>query len=73
MDHEHRNQGVAMTRSQVRRVLTRAAQAWQGGRPHQAWQIVAEAGLQGGWATFQREALAASRKRYVAAMTEYTQ
>lgn len=61
-----------MTRSQVRRVLTRAARAWEGGAPYQAARILAEAGLQGGWATFHREALATSRKRYVVAMTEYT-
>ena len=70
-DHDHSNQGRAMTRSQVRRVLTRAAKAWEGGSPHQAWEILAQSGLQGGWLTFQREALTAARKRYVSAMIEY--
>lgn len=61
-----------MTRSQVRRVLRQAAKAWHARRPHEAWRIMAENGLESHFHTFTRKALDESRQRYEYAMTLYT-
>lgn len=61
-----------MTISVRLRVLTRAAQAWEAGRPHQAWQILDRAGMGDEWREFQRVALQHARRRFVRQMTVAT-
>ena len=57
-----------MTTSDRRRVWKRAALAWQAGKPHQAWEILAQAGYAHEWHRFQRVALRIARGRFTAAM-----
>jgi hypothetical protein len=51
------------------RALRQAVQAWRVGRPHRAWQILAEAGMADHWQEFQRVALRRARERFLARMT----
>lgn len=61
-----------LTRSARVRVLQRARDAWTAGKPHTAWQILAEAGMAAHWPEFQRTALAHARRGFTRAMTRYT-
>jgi hypothetical protein len=61
-----------MTRTERERTLDRAVVAWRVGRPHRAWEILADAGLQAYWPTFLRTALGRARKGYVRTMSRYT-
>lgn len=54
-----------MSASMRRRVYTRAAVAWQAGKPHTAWEILAASGLQEEWPTFQRVALRIARRKFL--------
>lgn len=51
-----------------RRQIKRATQAWMGGKPHQALDILTGAGLSDLWPTFEREQLRAARRRFLAEM-----
>lgn len=62
---------TANTMSHAHRTLRRAAMAWRIGRPHRAWEILAEAGMADQWPTFQRVVLQRARARYTARMAEY--
>lgn len=64
---------MALSRSQRRRVLTRAVAEWDADRPHMAWQILAEAGMVAYWPTFLRTALTRARGRYTRAMSRYAE
>ena len=55
-------------RSVVRRVLTRAARIHDAGRPHEAWAVIADAGMAKEYPTFLREGLRYARRRYQVAM-----
>lgn len=57
-----------MSASMRHRTFTRAAAAWQAGKPHTAWEILADAGLQDEWPVFQRVALRLARRRFVRRM-----
>jgi hypothetical protein len=57
-----------MTASMRRRAYTRAAHAWQAGKPHTAWEILTSYGLQDEWPVFQRVALRIARGRYLRRM-----
>ena len=57
-----------LTASQRARVITRAVAAWHAGKPHTAWQTLADAGMGAYWPMFQRVALRHARKRYTRAM-----
>lgn len=52
-----------------RRALRRAAGAWQNGKPHRAWEILAAAGYEDLWPKFQRQALGHARRTFVVRMT----
>jgi alpha-beta hydrolase superfamily lysophospholipase len=52
-------------------VLDRAVIAWRVGKPHRAWEILAEAGMSDYWARFQRTALQHARRGYTRAMERY--
>ena len=54
-----------MSRSVRARTFDRAARAWVAGKPHTAWQILAEAGLTDQWPAFLRVALARARRTYL--------
>lgn len=54
-----------MPRSKRHRTLMRAVRAWQAGRPHQAWEILDQAGMGEVWPEFKRVALDQARQRYV--------
>lgn len=56
------------TPSERRRVFRRAAVAWQSGKPHTAWEILAESGFQDEWPRFRKVALRIARGRFTAAM-----
>jgi hypothetical protein len=56
---------VTQSQSVRRRAFRRAAEAWRAGRPHTAWEILAEAGLSDHWREFQRTALRVARRRYL--------
>lgn len=60
-----------MSRPWQHRVLRRAVLAWRDDRPHQAWAILAEAGMADHWPAFQRAMLADARERYLARMGRY--
>jgi hypothetical protein len=60
-----------LTRSARARVLDRAVIAWRVGKPHRAWEILAEAGMSDYWARFQRTALQHARRGYTRAMERY--
>ena len=60
-----------ISRTVRHRALTRAARAWQAGRPHTAWEILADAGLAAYWPTFRRTALSRARSRYLREMSRY--
>lgn len=51
-----------------RRVRTRAAAAWQAGRPHQALEILTVAGMADEWPVFMKACLVQARRRYQARM-----
>lgn len=54
-------------------VIRRAAQAWNAGKPHTAWEIITTAGYgEPGWRAFQRVALRRARDRYQARLRRYT-
>jgi hypothetical protein len=53
------------TRTIRRRVYSRAARAWNDGKPHTAWEILADAGMADHWPYFQREAFRSARQRYL--------
>jgi len=55
-------------RSYVRRVLTRARDVHRAGRPHQAWQVIAEAGMADEYPLFLRAGLADARRRFKVAL-----
>lgn len=57
-----------MTTIERRRAYRRAALAWQAGKPHTAWEILATSGLADEWPYFQRVALRIARGRFVARM-----
>lgn len=46
------------------RTLNRARIHWQAGRPHEAWEILADAGLAEAWPEFLRVALRTAGERY---------
>lgn len=52
-------------------VIRRAVQAWNAGRPHQAWEILTTAGYGDQWPRFQAIALRQARARYGARMRAY--
>jgi hypothetical protein len=54
-----------MTNAMRRRVYRRAALAWRAGKPHQALEILADAGLQGEWSVFVRVAHRYAREHYL--------
>lgn len=54
------------------RTLVRAATAWKAGKPHRAWEILADAGMADQWPAFQRVALRHARARYVRTMRLYS-
>lgn len=60
-----------MTRSGRVRVIERAVVAYRVGKPHMAWQILAEAGMVDYWPEFLREALTRARRGYTRAMSRY--
>jgi hypothetical protein len=57
-----------MNTSTRRRTFARAVTAWRTGRPHTAWEILADAGMAELWPDFQRVALRHARNRYQRAM-----
>lgn len=60
-----------MSRSGRYRVLRRAVAAWQAGKPHQAWQLLHDAGMDAYWPAFQRAAFKRARTRYTRTMARY--
>jgi hypothetical protein len=50
------------------RVFHRAAYAWNNGKPHQAWEILAQEGYGDHWRDFQTEALRRARRTYTVQM-----
>jgi hypothetical protein len=53
-------------------VLRRAAAAWEAGRPHEALDILSEAGMREEyWPQFQRTALGHARARYLREISRY--
>jgi len=58
-----------ISKSARHRAHVRAAVAWRAGKPHAAWQVLAEAGLAHEWPAFQRVALRQARRRYLTAMS----
>lgn len=50
------------------RAIRRAVRAWQGGRPHEALELLAEAGMKDQWPEFIRAAHADARRRFKRAM-----
>jgi hypothetical protein len=61
---------VTVSRSVRYRALVRAARAWDAGKPHQAWEILAGAGFtRDEWRVFQSEAVRRARSRYLVRMS----
>lgn len=54
----------AVSRARRARTLNRARVAWQAGRPHEAWKILADADLSEAWPEFLRVALRTAGERY---------
>lgn len=52
-------------------VIRRAVQAWNAGKPHQAWEILTTAGYGDQWPRFQAVALRQARARYGRRMRSY--
>lgn len=59
---------LTMSATMRRRTYTRAAVAWQAGRSHQAWEILAASGLADEWTVFLRFALRFARSQYLRRM-----
>lgn len=55
----------ALSRSARHRVLTRAARAWDSSRPHQAMEILADAGMIDYWPELMDQLLKRARERTV--------
>ena len=53
------------------RAFHRAAVAWRAGYPHQAWEIITEAGYGNHYAQFVRECLHQARQDYQVAIERY--
>lgn len=63
--HRDRDRIAVTSQSVRRRAIRHAAEAWRAGKPHRAWEIMAEAGLLDHWREFQRTALRVARRRYL--------
>ena len=53
------------------RAFHRAAVAWKGGYPHQAWEIITQAGYGAHWGQFMAECLRQARADYTVALERY--
>jgi hypothetical protein len=60
---------ITVTRSVRHRALSRAAAAWADGYPHQAWQILTDAGCGDLWIKFSTEAVRQARATFVRLIT----
>ena len=60
-----------LSRSARSRVLDQAVIAWRVGKPHRAWEILHENGLQDYWSTFLKTATTRARKGYIRSMSRY--